>query len=230
MVFENQTTILHYFKITGCTSTLALGENINLMLKDAGIPFEYIRHTDDDWPDMQEKLKSQSIFSLTLPALEVDGILMNKTIPIMRYLARMLGQYGGSSEAEWQYLDALADACSDWREDYRKHYYLDDWQIPEDHFTKVTFPILQSFEQALEALGGPFVLGEKITYVDILIYHNLDDDHALTRLQGMPHLTRLVEALEHRPNLKDYLLQVKQEQALDAIAMAKRAAAAKADA
>ncbi|KAG1139350.1 hypothetical protein G6F38_009894 [Rhizopus arrhizus] len=58
---------------------------------------------------------------------------------------------------------------------------------------------------------GPYVLGEKITYVDFFIYHILDDDiktivdieaEAHIDAETYPHVATFIEAFKNRPNLK----------------------------
>ncbi|KAG0730854.1 hypothetical protein G6F29_014406 [Rhizopus arrhizus] len=58
---------------------------------------------------------------------------------------------------------------------------------------------------------GPYVFGEKITYIDFLIYHVLDDDtktivdieaEAQVDAETYPHVATFIEAFKNRPNLK----------------------------
>lgn len=59
------------------------------------------------------------------------------------------------------------------------------------------------------AAKGPFVLGERITYADFVIYQVMHDE-GLTKdptgvLSEFPKLTALVESVEARPNVKAYM-------------------------
>ena len=56
---------------------------------------------------------------------------------------------------------------------------------------------------------GPFVLSNRITYADLVIYQDCHDE-GLTKdgrhgLKEYPRLTRLVDAVEQRPNVKAFL-------------------------
>lgn len=51
---------------------------------------------------------------------------------------------------------------------------------------------------------GPFVLGERITYADILIFQILHDE-GFEVVQDSPALKRLVDAVKARPNVAKYL-------------------------
>ncbi|ORX58123.1 hypothetical protein DM01DRAFT_1333788 [Hesseltinella vesiculosa] len=182
----------------GLYSSCHLGENLALMLTEAGLPFEYIRVKSTEYKELKVRLEEQNIFSTTVPVLEIDGKFFSKTVPTMRYLARKLGKYGGSTDEEWQHLDALADLCNDWREKYCR---LDELNFPEDHFEKVTAGYLSIFEKTYGVHEGPYILGEEFTFVDILVYRHLCDDHAKTHLDDKPHLKAFLTAIEKRPNL-----------------------------
>lgn len=56
---------------------------------------------------------------------------------------------------------------------------------------------------------GPFVIGEEITYADMVIYQICHDEN-LTQdgrkgLEEHPRLTQMVDAVESRPNVKAFL-------------------------
>jgi len=57
--------------------------------------------------------------------------------------------------------------------------------------------------------SGAFVVGQKVTYADLVIYQICHDEQ-LTQdgragLKGYPRLTKLVDAVESRPNIKAFL-------------------------
>lgn len=73
-------------------ATAALGENLNLFLKDAGIDFTYIRHKHAEWPAIKEDLiKNKNLPFATMPFIEVNGKVFTKTAPTLRYLSKQLG-------------------------------------------------------------------------------------------------------------------------------------------
>lgn len=80
---------------------------------------------------------------------------------------------------------------------------------------KTTRPrFMHAFETHLKthdlSRSGPFIIGEKITYADMVLYQVLHDEN-LTQQErkGMkdeyPRLTKLVDAVEARPNIKAFL-------------------------
>jgi len=57
--------------------------------------------------------------------------------------------------------------------------------------------------------SGPYVVGEKVTYADLVIYQICHDEQ-LTQdgrkgLKDYPRLVKLVDAVENRPNVKRFL-------------------------
>jgi len=72
---------------------------------------------------------------------------------------------------------------------------------------------LQALNQHLSthelSKSGPFVIGGKVTYADLVIYQICHDEQ-LTQdgragLKGYPRLAKLVDAVEDRPNVKKFL-------------------------
>lgn len=95
------------------TATIGRGEYIRLLLVDAGVDFEYVRHTFDSWGDHKQQLLAKKIRDSTLPYIMVDGKFHNKTAFILRFLSYKLGRYTGSNEEEAQLADAYIDLIMD---------------------------------------------------------------------------------------------------------------------
>ncbi|ORZ09520.1 class gamma glutathione S-transferase [Absidia repens] len=205
MIFESVT--LHYFDyLPGKKKTAALGENIHLLLKDAGLQYTYIRHKNNEWPEIrQDMIENKKIFSPTMPFVEVDGFAFNKTAPAMRYLSKKLGKYGGKNEEEEYTLDAIADCTHDYWRAILPVFFATDEAILNEHMEKTTLKYLDIFERAFAAdPSGPYILGLELSYADILVYHVLDDDNALGKAKEYPHLAAFIESFTLRPNLVDY--------------------------
>ncbi|KAI8062878.1 class gamma glutathione S-transferase [Gongronella butleri] len=212
MTLSGQTVTLHYFVINGMKSSRALGENVNLMLKDSGEKYEYLRHTGEEWKELKAKMQKEGIHAATMPMVEIDGKFYNKTTPTMRYLARKLGKYGGASEEQWHYLDSLADCTLDWFHSYRVFFREREPEAYKKHIEEDTKKYLGIFDAVYGQHGGPYILGEEISYVDFLVYHNIDDDHAWDLVKDYPNVAKFVQAFESRPNLAEYLIKVKAEE------------------
>ncbi|ORX58126.1 class gamma glutathione S-transferase 2 [Hesseltinella vesiculosa] len=204
MPFSNTKVTLHYFVIPTAKPTMALGENVNLMLKDSGLTYEYLRHTREEWLELKKKMAEQNIYASTMPAVEIDGKFYAKTLPTMRYLSCKLGKYGGSDDEQRHYLDTLADTCSDWFHSYRQFFRGGEEEALKKHVEEDTKKFLGIFENVYGVNDGPFILGSEISYVDFLVYHNMDDDRALDLAKTYTNLARFIEAIQQRPNLSEY--------------------------
>ncbi|KAJ3025484.1 UNVERIFIED_CONTAM: hypothetical protein HDU68_007096 [Siphonaria sp. JEL0065] len=177
------------------------GEAIRLLFAEAEI--EYVDNrfnkAEKDWESTKaELIKSNKNPYGALPLLEIDGKTYTQHIPILRYLAKRIGKYGGLNVEEEYKLDQFTDVITDWRFSFRSH--------PE------TIPrFYNTFENLL---AGPFVLGEDFTYADTLLYQALFDGKSLgdeEALAEYPRLTKFVEAFEARPRIKAYLAERKQK-------------------
>ena len=99
--------------------TRARGENVKLLLEDAGLDHEYVRvkRDDKDYGSFRAQLIKDGLCSPTLPCIEMGGKKFGKTVPIMRYLSVKLGRkYHGSNDEEDQLLDSIADTTDAWFE------------------------------------------------------------------------------------------------------------------
>ncbi|CAO3625737.1 unnamed protein product [Mucor hiemalis] len=194
---------LYYFTV-GAKATTARGENVKLMLEDAGLDHEYIRvnRADGSYEEKRAQAVKEGLFSATLPYIEVGGKRFGKTVPIMRYISVKLGnKYHGSTDEENQLLDCIADITNDWFESLKNSFFGSEEQKIKQR--DVTTPkYIDTFEKYYSVENGPYILGEKISYADFLVYHMIDDDSARDRLGDSPNLTKFVEAFEERPNIK----------------------------
>ncbi len=124
--------------------TLARGENVKLLLEDAGLEHEYVRiernasqerkdaglepqHIrigNTEYEERKAKLVEEGLFSPTLPYIEVGGKRFGKTVPIMRYISSKLGnKYHGSTDEENHILDSVAEMSNDWFESLKWSYF-----------------------------------------------------------------------------------------------------------
>ncbi|KAJ4329319.1 hypothetical protein N0V84_000214 [Fusarium piperis] len=201
MAAQSALPVYHYLDI----GRLGRGEVVNLFLKDAGIEFSEVRYPyDDTWPAASEKLRQKGITRTgKVPALEYNGLILTQHIPILRYLARELGQYDGETSVDKYLVDAAADVYIDWRSNW----------VPQlkgvtKEFTNEFLPWYYGIiTQYYAEREGPYLLGNKITYVDFAVYQSLDNDQRIganpPKLSGP--LLKLKEAIEARPKIAAYL-------------------------
>ncbi|KAI9340210.1 putative glutathione S-transferase [Obelidium mucronatum] len=178
------------------------GEVNRLFFAEAGIEFEDVRVDFPDWPAKKADLvKSGKNHYGALPLLQIGDVILTQHIPILRYVSKKLGKYGGSNDEEAYKLDQFSDVAIDWRFSFAKEKETHPQAIPRFYNT---------FENLL---AGPFVLGEEFSYADAILYQALQDDGSLgneERLAAYPRLQKFIAALEARPRIAAYLSQRKE--------------------
>lgn len=99
-------------------------ERLRLLLADVGVEFE--NTTPDDWPALKAQLLAEGLQG-TLPLIELpDGTRLTQNTAAIRHFARIHKRYG-TSEAEAQRSDMVADCVEDWRRDFDRVAYNPGW-------------------------------------------------------------------------------------------------------
>ncbi|KAL8676685.1 MAG: hypothetical protein Q9186_006818 [Xanthomendoza sp. 1 TL-2023] len=200
---------MHYFDF----ASRGRGQVVRLMWEDAGVAYEDIRYSFEEYPDYKNTVIAEKNPTTTIPVVELDGKILTQSYAILRRFARQL-KYDGETEEEKYWADAMCDIAIDWRtlfiaaffdpnkeEAYPKHKETD-----RKHFLKALETQLNRHDLSQQ---GPYVIGKNITYADMVIYQLLHDE-GLTQegrkgLQEYPRLKQLVDAVEDRPNVKAFL-------------------------
>ncbi|KAE8557310.1 hypothetical protein EYB25_002017 [Talaromyces marneffei] len=193
--------VLHYLEL----GTLGRGEVVRLFLNDAGIDFEDIRYAyDHTWAATSAELQAKGLtVTGKVPVLEFNGTILTQHIPILRYLARELNDYDGQTSLEKWVVDAVSDIYIDWRTQY-----VANLENASDSFkNKYTPEYYNILSHYYSQRGGPFLLGDRVTYADFVIYQSLDDDRKTNTLpETLPGaIVAFKEAFESRPRVKAYL-------------------------
>ncbi|ORY91033.1 hypothetical protein BCR43DRAFT_566624 [Syncephalastrum racemosum] len=199
---------LYYFDL----GTRGKGENIKLLLQDAGVPHEYVRIKQADWPTIKPQLQEKGNVAGCLPAVETEtGKFYTGTIPTMRTLSRKLGKYMPSDDEQQHVADLVADLSLDW---FNTFFDIFHGKITLDEHHKTVMPKhITRVEQIYGENEGPYLLGSEICYADFLIFHILWDEN-LRHQAEYPNLRKMQQAIESRPNLKDYLASLPAEKSL----------------
>lgn len=184
-------------------ATMGRGEYVRLLLEDAGVDFEYLKHNAAEWKELKQQLIADKVRAPTMPYITVDGEYYGKTVPIMRLLSRKLGQYEGSNEKEVQLLDAYSDMLMDWAGRWAAGVFGTEDQLKAYKETHAVNNY-KAFEEILSDTEGPYLLGDKISYADFVLYHMIEDDGSAIDAASQPHLSAFSQAMENRPNLKKY--------------------------
>ncbi|GMS85715.1 hypothetical protein PENTCL1PPCAC_7890 [Pristionchus entomophagus] len=155
---------LYYFKIRG------LAEPIRLMLADNGVEFENIMFLKDEkWFES----KKQFAFG-QVPALKEGDMEIPQSGAIIRHLARKLN-LTGETEEEKVFADFFSEGLRDIHDKYCEIIYRN--YEKKDEFLATTYPAEWAKVESLlkkYANGEKFVLGDKVSYADYLLFEELD--------------------------------------------------------
>ncbi|GMR37815.1 hypothetical protein PMAYCL1PPCAC_08010, partial [Pristionchus mayeri] len=156
---------LHYFKIRG------LAEPIRMMLIDNGVEFENVMFLKDEkWFNETKKTFAFG----QVPCLKEGSMEIPQSGAIIRHLARKLN-LAGETEEEKVFADFFAEGLRDVHDKYCDMIYRDYGS--KDTFLATTYPAEWAKVEALlkkHANGEKFVLGDKISYADYLLFEELD--------------------------------------------------------
>ena len=100
---------LHYFDF----QSRGRGQVVRLLWEDAGIAYEDIRYTFEEYPEYKKSKIAQLNPTATIPVIELDGRILTQSYAILRRFARQLGAYDGETEEEKYWADAICDIASD---------------------------------------------------------------------------------------------------------------------
>ncbi|KAL4863889.1 hypothetical protein BDV12DRAFT_176968 [Aspergillus spectabilis] len=198
--------VYHYLTL----GRLGRGEVLNLFLKDAGIDKKDVFYAyDETWPQTSEKLKQEGLTRTgLLPAFDYKGAIYTQHIPTLRYLARELGAYDGETSYDKYIVDAVADIYIDWR----AHWVASLKGATPDYKDTVVPKYYDLIAQYYSDREGPYLLGDKVTYVDFAIYQSIDNERRTGTLPATisERLVNLEKAIEARPNIAEYIKAAKQ--------------------
>ena len=136
-----------------------------------------------------------------VPILTVDGSAqLGQSKAIERYLAKALG-LAGSSDVEAAQIDAVSETVRDLKDAYQK--VKEDAATKEKFFTEDLPASLALLEKSLPVGSGPFLIGSKISYADIVVFQFLsapkgfidDTEKAKAAYGGVERVAAAMEAV-----------------------------------
>lgn len=195
--------ILAYWDARGLTQPI---RNL-LVYKD--VKFEDKRYKFGPPPDYNREdwLKEKTTLGFTFPNLPyyIQGdIKMVQSLAIIRYLARK-HDLGARNEQETRELDMLEQQARDLAMNMAMAVYSPaDLGEAKRKYEENMENLLRPWDEHLQ--GKLWVLGERITYVDFLLYEGLDWNYELNSnaFQGFPVLMAYMKRFEQLPNIQQY--------------------------
>jgi glutathione S-transferase len=195
-----ETYKLTYFNIRG------LAEPIRLIFAAAGVEYEDNRIEKSQWPELKSTFEYGQ-----LPVLEVGGKRLAQSNSIARYLARKF-ELAGADEWEAAKIDELVDVLVDIRSEWRKFFMEQDAakkEIIKQEFISAIVPkYFSKIEAAKERNGGQFLVGQKLSWADILFVHFIDMMETTVDpdvIKNYPKIAELRKNVLEIPNIKAWI-------------------------
>ena len=101
--------VMHYFDF----ASRGRGQVVRLMWEDAGIAYEDVRYTFEEYPEYKNSKIQRMNPNATIPVIELNGKILTQSYAILRHFARQLGKYDGQTEDEKYWADAMCDIALD---------------------------------------------------------------------------------------------------------------------
>jgi len=185
----------------------AMGEISRLLLRYSGV----------SWKDDQVPLDSTGFtrwkaekynLGLDLPNLPylIDGDMkITQSVAIIRYLGRKFGLVPGDNEQDIVKCEMIEQEVTDLRAAFM------DICLEVEKFKEMVPGYLENLEKKLGVLDkfvgvGPFVLGEKLTYVDFMVFEFVSqiDKLAPEQVAKATNIGRLLQHFQDLPQLREW--------------------------
>jgi len=185
-----------------------LGQPIRNLLAYKEVEYEDKRYSCGPAPDFDRSQWLDEKFTLgldfpNLPYLIDGDVKLTQNLAILRYLARKYDLDAQSCD-EKRRADLTEQQLSDFRMGWVRLCYSPTFADERDAYEQKLPELLKSFS---EFLGErPFFAGDRLTYVDFLVYEVLDLHLVFSKASfaSYKNLTDFVERIQALPTLKKY--------------------------
>lgn len=100
---------IHYFDF----QSRGRGQVVRLLWEDAGISYQDVRYTFEEYPEYKKSRIQQLNPTATIPVVELNGKILTQSYAMLRHFGRLLGAYDGQTEEEKYWTDAMCDIAID---------------------------------------------------------------------------------------------------------------------
>ncbi|KAH3880158.1 glutathione S-transferase 1-like [Dreissena polymorpha] len=159
---------LYYFEARGAA------ELARLIFKQAGVEFEDIRYSRDEWPHHKPEMPIGA-----MPVLEVGGQKICQSMAIARYLAKEFDLFG-TNNMEELLIDELMELFAEISSKHATKIYYEQDETKKLELVKAlqtdAAPVyLNLIEKRLKENNGGsgFYVGSKVSVADLLLYNSM---------------------------------------------------------
>ena len=193
---------LYYFNSRG------VAEVARLVFAQAGVEYEDIRLTSEQWAEFKPKTPYRVI-----PVLDIDGKLMGGSMAIARYLARQFGMAGEDDIARLV-LEGAEGAIDDFKDKMIAMFHEKDEEKKvtlkknlEEIIIPRCFGGLEKLAASNTTCSEGWFYGSKVSYVDFYFTHILEymQHDTPNVLDNYPALKKLTESVKNLPNVAKWI-------------------------
>eukprot|EP00455_Lapot_gusevi_P026210 TRINITY_DN2768_c0_g1_i1.p1 TRINITY_DN2768_c0_g1~~TRINITY_DN2768_c0_g1_i1.p1 ORF type:complete len:210 (-),score=87.11 TRINITY_DN2768_c0_g1_i1:142-771(-) len=195
---------LTYFSFRG------RGENVRLVLAEAGVDYEDFRLEFNEWPAYKAANLEKFPFG-QMPTLEIDGKILSQSISINRYLAKQHGLVP-ANDYDAYLCDSLVDGVMDFRNAGFKAWFspADQKEAAMATFANETVPLwVKRYEGFLQSNnnGEGWIVGNEFTWADIIIFDwfSFAREKFAAAFADAPILSAYLDRIAARPRIAAYL-------------------------
>ncbi|CAN7985228.1 unnamed protein product [Ixodes hexagonus] len=194
-------------------NTRGLAQSIRNLLIYKGVEFEDKRFDFGRSPDFRNKewLKEKFTLGLTFPNLPyyIDGnVKLTQSLAILRHLGRK-HDLAGRTEEETTELDMCEQQARDLIVGLVMTGYSPNFEDARKKFEENLINVLELWANHLQ--GRKWTLGDRLTYVDFVLYEALDWNHELNpdAFEIHPELLDFLKNFEDLPRIREHMTSEK---------------------
>jgi len=179
------------------------GEIIRILFAAAKVEFEDHRFKVEEWSTISKEMPFG-----TVPVLYIDGKPLCQSGAIMRYIASKYG-LNGADEKQAAYAEMIVSQLDDVFS--KLPWFEPDPKVKEEKTEAVwkesILPSMQKMEDYFKEKKRDFIVGQKMTYCDIVLMHVLIQAQidCPQRITTLPTLCALRDRVKEVEGVKEYL-------------------------
>ncbi|XP_035670542.1 hematopoietic prostaglandin D synthase-like [Branchiostoma floridae] len=184
----------------------ARGEPTRLLFAAAGVEYEDVRITFDQWPAHKDSTPMG-----VLPILEVDGITLSQSMSIARFIARETG-LDGKTRLERAQADAFVDELEELIPKMAGVVVFAKDEKDKEEKSKELDKLIAERLGKCEKLSGSdgHLVGNSLLWCDLVLFniaHNIEEVYKAGTMQDYPKLTKVCDTVKANPRIAKWMAE-----------------------